>query len=389
MRFFSNDARESADEQAHDDRPERVQSEPVAVPGQRPPSPWSDATADDTRAGADPDRTELHQPGATPRPFGGSSPSEAAEDMAGNESPSRTNTTTYTSHTSAVDRDDADKDIVDVPLDDHAGTSDRDISVTRVGAEDRVTRDHQFGSGDDSADTIGPASSHGRATPGADESSYLSEERIDSDEYAATPERELPDGTADPRLEERAPEARDVHGPTPDAEKASELTAANTGATGGGAPDAEATGTETLGTDSAGAPIAGSGSDATSAPQANTADATSAPQANTAGAATAAPSPGVAAIAARAETERPTDVFFAADEAQALQERWREVQLRFVDSPKEATSEAATLVDEAVETLTASLRARKEELGGDSDDTEALRVQLRGYRDILNRILGL
>ena len=42
MRFFSNDARESTDEQARDERPERVQSDPVAVPNQRPPSPWSD-----------------------------------------------------------------------------------------------------------------------------------------------------------------------------------------------------------------------------------------------------------------------------------------------------------------------------------------------------------
>jgi cell division septation protein DedD len=81
---------------------------------------------------------------------------------------------------------------------------------------------------------------------------------------------------------------------------------------------------------------------------------------------------------------------FGADDAKAFQERWRDVQLRFVDSPKEATAEAATLVDDAVEKLTASLRGQKESFGGDSaEDTEKLRVELRGYRDLFNRIIGL
>ena len=57
---------------------------------------------------------------------------------------------------------------------------------------------------------------------------------------------------------------------------------------------------------------------------------------------------------------------------------------------KEATSEAARLVDEAVDKLTASLKSQKEALSGDNgEDTEKLRVELRGYRDILNRILDL
>jgi hypothetical protein len=81
---------------------------------------------------------------------------------------------------------------------------------------------------------------------------------------------------------------------------------------------------------------------------------------------------------------------FAADDAQSFHDRWRDVQLRFVDSPQEATSEAARLVDEAVDKLTASLKSQKEALSGDNGaDTEKLRVELRGYRDILNRILDL
>jgi hypothetical protein len=80
---------------------------------------------------------------------------------------------------------------------------------------------------------------------------------------------------------------------------------------------------------------------------------------------------------------------FAEADAASFHERWRDVQLRFVDSPKEATTEAARLVDEAVEKLTASLKAQKDALTVDSDDTEQLRVEMRSYRDIFNRILGL
>jgi len=88
-------------------------------------------------------------------------------------------------------------------------------------------------------------------------------------------------------------------------------------------------------------------------------------------------------------TEPDLGSLFGEADAQSFHERWRDVQLRFVDSPREATTEAARLVDEAVDKLTASLKAQKGAVSGESDDTEQLRVALRGYRDILNRILGL
>jgi len=106
----------------------------------------------------------------------------------------------------------------------------------------------------------------------------------------------------------------------------------------------------------------------------------------------------VAAVAAHAASEpakpgsvpeKNLDSLFGADSAKDFQERWREVQLRFVDSPKDAAAEAAGLVDEAVDRLTASLKAQKDTLLSDSDDTEKLRLELRGYRDILNKILSL
>ncbi|MBG0567642.1 hypothetical protein [Actinoplanes aureus] len=81
--------------------------------------------------------------------------------------------------------------------------------------------------------------------------------------------------------------------------------------------------------------------------------------------------------------------FFPTADTEALRERWRDVQLRFVDDPKGATAEAAGLVDEAVDKLTSALRDQRGSLSKGSDDTEALRVELRSYRDILDRLLGL
>jgi hypothetical protein len=85
---------------------------------------------------------------------------------------------------------------------------------------------------------------------------------------------------------------------------------------------------------------------------------------------------------------------FADTDAHAFRERWRDVQLRFVDDPKAAADEAATLVDEAVDALAASLRSQKDQLTGAAandmaGDTEQLRVRIRSYRDFLDRLLGL
>ena len=73
----------------------------------------------------------------------------------------------------------------------------------------------------------------------------------------------------------------------------------------------------------------------------------------------------------------------------SFNERFRDIQLRFVDSPKEATAEAAALVNEAVDKLTSNLRSQRDSLTGGSDDTEKLRVELRAYRDLLNRLVNL
>lgn len=78
--------------------------------------------------------------------------------------------------------------------------------------------------------------------------------------------------------------------------------------------------------------------------------------------------------------------------AQGFRDRWRDVQLRFVDDPRAATGEAQSLVDEAMQALSAALAEHKNKLGGwqeaGSTDTEQLRVAVREYRDFLDRVLG-
>lgn len=89
----------------------------------------------------------------------------------------------------------------------------------------------------------------------------------------------------------------------------------------------------------------------------------------------------------------PVPALLAADTSQGLRDRWREVQLGFVDDPRAAARDAQRLVDEALEALSAALAEQKNSLGrwdtGDAGDTENLRVVVRRYRDFLDRVLGL
>lgn len=75
-----------------------------------------------------------------------------------------------------------------------------------------------------------------------------------------------------------------------------------------------------------------------------------------------------------------------------FRDRWREVQLRFVDDPSAATDQAEALVAEALDDLSAAAAARKKELGswhGEGGDTEQMRTVVRRYRTLLDRLLTL
>ncbi|MFI7446725.1 hypothetical protein ACIBQX_04435 [Nonomuraea sp. NPDC049714] len=86
-------------------------------------------------------------------------------------------------------------------------------------------------------------------------------------------------------------------------------------------------------------------------------------------------------------------VLFDQDPTEA-QARWRDLQASFVDDPGQAVHRADELVEEVVEALTGSLTARTGELrerwkSADGGDTEQLRLALRDYRGVLERLLAL
>jgi len=76
-----------------------------------------------------------------------------------------------------------------------------------------------------------------------------------------------------------------------------------------------------------------------------------------------------------------------------FQERWREIQAGFVDDPHETVRKADELADEVVNTLTTTLADRKRGLDerwqAEKENTEELRLALRGYRDLLDRLVQL
>ncbi|MEU4096250.1 hypothetical protein [Streptomyces sp. NPDC026673] len=77
-----------------------------------------------------------------------------------------------------------------------------------------------------------------------------------------------------------------------------------------------------------------------------------------------------------------------------LQQRLQHAVGGFVDEPRHAVEEADEVLGEATDRLVEELRGRRDELrsgwragGHDDTDTERLRVALRGYRDLVDRVL--
>jgi hypothetical protein len=80
--------------------------------------------------------------------------------------------------------------------------------------------------------------------------------------------------------------------------------------------------------------------------------------------------------------------------AEQFRSRWQDAQLRFIDDPQHATSEAKAIVGEAIDALTESLANQRNELNAweadaSDGDTERLRVAVQRYRDFLDRLLGV
>jgi hypothetical protein len=80
-------------------------------------------------------------------------------------------------------------------------------------------------------------------------------------------------------------------------------------------------------------------------------------------------------------------------ETTSFMTRWREIQVDFVDRPRDSVEQADALVAELMQRLAASFaeeRGRLEQQwdGGDDVSTEDLRVALMRYRSFFDRLLS-
>ena len=95
----------------------------------------------------------------------------------------------------------------------------------------------------------------------------------------------------------------------------------------------------------------------------------------------------------RAPTDEDRRPLLDQPETDSFTTRWREIQVDFVDRPRESVEHADALVAELMQRLAASFaeeRGRLEQQwdGGDDVSTEDLRVALTRYRSFFDRLLS-
>jgi hypothetical protein len=132
----------------------------------------------------------------------------------------------------------------------------------------------------------------------------------------------------------------------------------------------------------------------TSAAQLSTADIAGAdrPRSDTAPAVRAAPADATAQTAAAAEDDQVA--LFDPAMARGYQERWQDIQVKFVDAPRDAVEKADALVAEVMQQLAKSFARERKDLegrwsGGEGSSTEELRQAIRRYRSFFNRLLAI
>jgi hypothetical protein len=81
------------------------------------------------------------------------------------------------------------------------------------------------------------------------------------------------------------------------------------------------------------------------------------------------------------------------DQTEDFTKRWREIQVGFVDEPRDSVARADTLVADLMQQLAASFSDERERLerqwdSGDDVSTEDLRVALTRYRSFFDRLLS-
>ena len=95
-----------------------------------------------------------------------------------------------------------------------------------------------------------------------------------------------------------------------------------------------------------------------------------------------------------AEREEDTELLFGSADSAAFEERWTDVQTRFVDDPREAVESADHLVAEVMQALARRFAEHKAMLedewsGGGDSETEELRQAFRRYRAFFHRLLAV
>ncbi|MGW9556188.1 hypothetical protein ACWGSK_16940 [Nocardiopsis sp. NPDC055551] len=80
-------------------------------------------------------------------------------------------------------------------------------------------------------------------------------------------------------------------------------------------------------------------------------------------------------------------------EGSGVLDRWKEVQIGFVDDPRSSVAEADALAAEVAEAVVAALEERRTALraawdGAEDVDTEVLRLALRDYRSFVRHLSG-
>jgi hypothetical protein len=88
-----------------------------------------------------------------------------------------------------------------------------------------------------------------------------------------------------------------------------------------------------------------------------------------------------------------TTALVKADERSDFAARWQEIQVEFVDNPRESVERADALVAQVMQHLTRMFADEREHLerqwdGGDDVSTEDLRVALQRYRSFFDRLLA-
>ena len=94
---------------------------------------------------------------------------------------------------------------------------------------------------------------------------------------------------------------------------------------------------------------------------------------------------------AEEETHAP---LLTPDQVSDLRSRWDEIQVRFVDEPRECVEQADSLVAETMKRLAESFSKQRENLeqqwhGGGDVSTEDLRLALRRYRSFFGRLMQI